>query len=111
MEPVRMRPDGVLVVVVGDDGEDGTEDLLLGDGHGVVDVDEQGRLDEVARGEVRGASAADDEAGALFDGAVDVSLDSVALQGADLRALDVGHVGGVRRISGGAHRGSREPRG
>src|SRR5262249_48084034 len=36
--------DRVSLVVEGDDDEDGTEDLLLGDRHRVVDVDEQCRL-------------------------------------------------------------------
>src|SRR6516165_2683903 len=42
----------VVVTVVGDDDEHGTEDLLLGDLHLVVDVGEDGRLDVPALGEV-----------------------------------------------------------
>src|SRR5262245_37594410 len=41
-------PDRVLLVVERDHHEDGAEDLLLRDRHGVVDVDEQGRPDPEA---------------------------------------------------------------
>ena len=53
----------VVVVVEGDHHEHRPEDLLLGDGHGVVDVGEQRRLDEAALVEVRGPAAADDQRG------------------------------------------------
>jgi hypothetical protein len=45
------------------DRDDRAEGLLAHDGHGVVDVDEDGRLEEVAAGAA--ALAADDGAGAF----------------------------------------------
>ena len=53
--------DGVVVVVVGDDRQHRAEDLLLGDGHLVVDVGEHGRLDVPALVEARRATAAGDD--------------------------------------------------
>src|SRR5580658_1630605 len=50
--------DGVVVIFVGDETEHGTEDLLPGDRHRIVHVDEEGRLDEPALREVRRTAAA-----------------------------------------------------
>ena len=46
---------GIVVVVEADHHQHRAEDLLAGDGHGVVDVGEQRRLDEEALGKVRRA--------------------------------------------------------
>ena len=61
------------VVVVGDDAEDGAEDLLPGDPHGVVHVGEDRRADEPADGQpVRGRAPPDHQPGAVRGPAVDV---------------------------------------
>ena len=56
--------DRLLLGVVGDDGEDGAEDLLLGDGVVGLHVGDDGRLHEVA-GAVGGAAAGDEPAALL----------------------------------------------
>jgi hypothetical protein len=78
-------PDRLVVAVVGDDRQDRAEDLLLGDDRGVVDVGEDGRLNEPAVVDV-GSPAAGDEGGAVGDAAFDVGLDGGAVCGADHRA-------------------------
>ena len=83
-------------VVVGDEREDRPEDLLLGDGHRVVDVGEQRRLDVPALVEAGRPTAADDEGGALGHAGGDVALDPVALAlGHERAALGLG----VERIA------------
>src|SRR5215470_18176003 len=77
-------PDRVRFVLERDDGEHRTEDLLLGDRHVVVDVDEQRGLDPeplVAAGGRVGA--ADEELGTLVDALLDVAEDALALFGRD----------------------------
>src|SRR5262245_49571141 len=79
--------DRVLLVLVRDHHEDGTEDLLLRDRHGVVDVDEQRRLDPEARvAPGRRVGAADEQLGALVDALLDVAEDAPSLLGRDHRA-------------------------
>ena len=73
----------------------GPEDLLLGDGHRVVDVGEQRRLDEVALGHVLGYAAAGDEAGALRLALLDVAEHPLLLALGDLRPLQYRGVGRV----------------
>ena len=83
--------DRVVVVVEGDDDEHRAEDLLLGDRHGVVDVGEQGRLDEPALGEVRRPASAQRQGRPLLDPLLDVAEHPVTLLGRDQRAHeDVG---------------------
>ena len=84
-ESLAMATASVLVVV-GDHGDDRAEDLLLGDRHAVVDVGEEGRLDEVAAlvlaaGGRRRATTP----GALAPSRRDVALDALALRLADQR--------------------------
>src|SRR5690606_37509567 len=72
--------DGVVEIVVGDDRQHRTEDLLAGEGHVVGDVGEHRRLDVVAAVEpLRPAGAARDQGGALVDAAPDEPLDLVEL--------------------------------
>ena len=71
--------DGLLLVLRRDDAEHRAEDLLLGDGRGVVDVAEDGRLDEPAPVEVLRTAAAGGQRGALGHALGDVALDPVAL--------------------------------
>src|SRR5207302_913125 len=75
--------DGVGVVVEGDDDEHGAEDLLLGNGHRVVDPGENRGLDVVPLGQVRGPAPSCHQAGAFGLALVDVAEDAVALPGAD----------------------------
>ena len=75
----RWRSDGLLLVIGGDDAQHRAEDLLPGDGRGVVDVGEHGRLDVVAAFEVLGTPAAGDQLGALVHALSDEALDPVAL--------------------------------
>src|SRR6185437_2731269 len=88
-------PDGVVVAVVVDDGDDGTEDLLLGDPHAVVDVHEHGGLDVPAHREVGRAAAAHRHRGALGSPDGHVPLHPVALAGAGQRAYPGRRVEGV----------------
>ena len=67
-------PDGVLLVLVGNDSEDGPEDLLLRDGHLVVDVSEKRWADPEALVELfRRLGAADEHCRALVDTLSDVT--------------------------------------
>lgn len=99
--------DGLVLVVEGDHGEDGTEDLLLGDAHAVVYAGEDGRLDEPAS-VVRGL-AAEGEPGAFALSDVDVVEDLGVLgrsgDGSDLGCLvhGVTHPGGAREVDQAAH--------
>ncbi len=72
-------PHGVVFGVVGDDREHGPENLFLRDGHAIVDVGEDRRLDVKALLEARRTAAAGDELGALFLALVDVAQHRVAL--------------------------------
>ncbi len=67
----------MLFVVGRDDAQDRSEDLFLGDGRGVVDVAEDGRLDIPAAFEVLRPAAACGEGGALGNSLGDVALDPV----------------------------------
>src|SRR5437870_7193907 len=64
-----------------------SEDLLLGDLHRVLHVDEDGGLDVVAPGEVLRALAADGDPGALVHARLDVAEHRRALARGDERAL------------------------
>ena len=85
IKPVRRvvcQPDGLLLGVVRDDDDDGPEDLLLSDGHRVVDVGKERRPDVEALGErgiIERLEAAGDDAPALVDTLLDVALDLVPL--------------------------------
>src|SRR5437764_1608349 len=70
---------GVVVVLERDDDEDRAEDLLLGDRHRVVDVDEHRRLDVPAFRVVRRAAAAEGKRRPLLLALLDVAQDPVAL--------------------------------
>ena len=73
-------PDRVFVIVIGDDAEDGAENLVAGDRHVVLHIDEYCRLHEVARFETfRTALAADQDLGALFNAFADVGLHALIL--------------------------------
>ena len=91
--------DRIVVAVVGDDDEDGPEDLLLGDPHLVVHVGEHRRLHVPALGEVgaRRAAAPERDRRALLAPAVEIPLDPAPLPLGHHRA-DVG-----RRVHGVAH--------
>src|SRR4029077_15231202 len=74
------NPDGILVIVIGDDTEDGAENLFPGDRHVVLHIDEHRGLDEVARFETfRTALTADQHFGAFFYAFADVGLHAVRL--------------------------------
>src|SRR5262245_56583478 len=67
--------DGFFFILVRDHHEHGTEDLFAGDGHAVVDVREDGRLDVVALVKPgRPAHPADDDGCAFVDALADESL-------------------------------------
>src|SRR5690606_5768873 len=87
-------PDGVVLVLVGDEDEDRPEDLLAGDAHVVGDVAEHRRRD-VPAAVVRPVQPAGDQLGALVLADADVVLHALLLplrhQGADLGAV-VGRV-------------------
>ena len=73
-------PDRVFFGVVGDDTEDGTENLFLGNRHIVLDVDEHRGLDVVARLEAFGMPlAAGQHFGTFFNALADVGLNSLVL--------------------------------
>src|SRR5437764_6917308 len=78
--------DGIVVVLEGDDDEDRAEDLLLGDRHRVVDVDEHRGLDVPALRKIGGAAAAEGERRPLGLALLDVAQDPVALLLGDQRA-------------------------
>jgi hypothetical protein len=86
--------DGVDVVVR-DEGQDGAEDLLLGDDGTVVDVGEDRRLDEPAPVQAFGAAATGGEAGAFALAIGDVRLHALALAGGGHRPDLGARVGGV----------------
>src|SRR5664280_2419675 len=87
----------MVVAVMGNHHEDGSEDLLSGHACAVVDTDDERRLDEETAIEpVRAASSGDDRP-ALLAGQADVPLHPVALPGADQRPADGAGVGGVTR--------------
>jgi len=72
--------DGLIVTaVVGDDGEDGPEDLLLGDAHRVVHVHEDGGVDEPALAHVGRPAAAEGDLGSFVLADLEVPLDPVTL--------------------------------
>jgi ParB family chromosome partitioning protein len=101
-EPVQAvvrDPERVLLVIVGDDGEHRTEDLLLRDRHAARDVDEQGGLDpETLVASRRRIRAADEKLGALVDALLDVGEDARALPGRDHRTAQRAR---LLRITGG----------
>src|SRR5579862_8043042 len=71
---------GLLVpAVVGDHGQHRPEDLLLGDAHRVVHVDEQGGLDEPALVDAGRSASSEGHLGALFLADLDVALNPVPL--------------------------------
>ena len=72
-------------VVEGDHHEYRAEDLLLSDRHRVVDVGEQGRLEEPTLGMGPGHLASDREGGALVDALLDVAEDPPSLLVGDHR--------------------------
>src|SRR5919201_6324070 len=88
--------DGVVVIVKRDNDEHGTEDLVLGDAHGAVDVGEDRRLDVPALPLARRPAAAPPDRRALLSPPGDVVLDPPPLafrhEGADLG-------GGIMRIA------------
>ena len=88
--------DGVLLVLRRDHAQHRPEDLLLGDRRGVVDVAEDGRLNEPAPVEVLRPAAAGGQRGSLRHALGDVALDPVTLPLGDQGA----HVGlGVERVA------------
>src|ERR1700728_1053884 len=78
-------PHGVIVVFVGEHREHGTEDLLLGDRHRVVDIDKQRWLDVPALRQMRRWATTEYQLGALFYSLSDVAEHSLSLLGADQR--------------------------
>src|ERR1700689_475300 len=90
--------DGLVDGVVGQDNQNGPEDLFPGDGHVVGDAGEDGRLNPVAGLERRpaGAAAADSAGRALGCGAVEGGEDPLVLLPGDDRA-DIG--GRVERVT------------
>ena len=85
------QPHRLVVVVEPDDHADRAEELLAGDRHRVVDVDEQRRLDEEALVQARRPAAAVGDLRALGLPGADQALDLLPLGGADQRAHgDVG---------------------
>ena len=99
--------DGVVVVLERDHHEHRPEDLLLGDGHAVVDVGEQRGLDVEPGGQVGRHAAAADEAGALLLALVDVAEHSLLLLLRHERAHEVRRVGGVAVAHAREARGGR----
>ena len=92
--------DGLVNVLELLDGDDRTEDLLLGDLHVLINVGEQGRLDEVTL--VTVALTTDLNLGTALLAAVDVLHDAVELELGDLRALEgVGGEGVTDLVLGG----------
>ena len=71
--------DRVLLVIGGDHAQHRPEDLLLGDSGRVVDVPEDGGLDEPAAAEAARPGAARGQRRSLLDSLGDVALDPVAL--------------------------------
>lgn len=69
---VVTNADGVFLGLEFGDGADGSEDLLLHDGHVVLDVGEDGGLDEVSL--VALALAASDDGGTLVLTGLDVTI-------------------------------------
>src|ERR687889_2245975 len=80
-------PQGLVLVAVGQNGQDGAEDLLPGDRHVRGDPGEHGRLDEVPGVQTLGTlGTTGDEAGALVDTGLDEITDGLQLGRADDRA-------------------------
>lgn len=72
--------DGLLQVVVRDHAEDGAKDLLAGNGHLVVDVGENGRLDVVTGSQPLGpARSTNNGLGAFVDTLLQEGLDLLVL--------------------------------
>lgn len=93
--------DGLLLILELLDGDDGAEDLLLGDLHVAVDIGEDGRLDEVTLGSVTLTTGGNGST--LLLTVVDVLHDAVELQLRDLRALEgVGSEGVAELVGSGA---------
>ena len=94
----------VVVVLVLDDAQHGTEDLLLRDPHRVVDVPEHGLVDEPALVEAFGDTATECDLGALFLADLDVALHALLLglvgHGADDR-FGVGRQAEGQLVDGG----------
>ncbi len=99
-QPVRAvvrDPHRIVLVRVRDDGKHRTEDLLLRDGHRVVDVDEKRWLDEETLVESVGLlGPADHQPRALVDALLDVAADAAALLVRDHRTAERA---GVLRIA------------
>lgn len=92
--------DGLVDVLELLDGDDRTEDLLLGDLHVLGNVGEQGRLDEVTLVPV--TLTTDLHLGTALFAAVDVLHDAVELELGDLRTLEgVGGEGVTDLVLGG----------
>ena len=73
-------PDRLVLGVIGDDTEHGTENLFLGDRHVVLHVDEHRGLHEVTRLETfRMTLTADEHLRAFFDALADVGLHAFVL--------------------------------
>ena len=80
-------PHRLVLVVIGDDRQDGAEDFLLLDRHAGPDVAEHSRPHIIAAVEVlRPAGTAGDQRGALLDAGLDQPLDLVELHLAHHRA-------------------------
>src|SRR5919107_86854 len=80
-------PQGVFLVAVGQNGQDGAEDLLPGDRHVRGDPGEHRRLDEVPGAQTLWTlGTTGDQAGALVDTGLDEITDGLQLGRADDRA-------------------------
>lgn len=78
------------------DSDDGTEDLLLGNGHLVVDVGEQSRLDEITL--VTVTLTTNSNGGTLLLASINVLHDTVKLELRDLGTLEGLLVEGVTQL-------------
>src|SRR5258707_986746 len=78
--------DRMIVAVVRDHRDDGTENLLATYSHRVIRIDQNGWLHEPAGRLVRGSSAANADSGTFRDAQRNVALDPVALAARDQRA-------------------------
>jgi hypothetical protein len=81
---LRIVGDGhsLVLVVIGQDGQDGPEDLLLRDAHGRLHTDEDGWLDEPPAVQSCWPTAAQHDPGSLCDSGLDVALHPLALSSA-----------------------------
>ena len=93
-------------VVVGQDGQDGPEDLFAGDGHVVGDATEDGGAVEVAVGEgAVGAFASGEQLGAFLLAGADVGVNlGEVLQGGEGADLGLGVQAGTQVKGGGGVR-------